>query len=131
MSDARGEFRFEDVTLIVPCTDTESVWVVADDPGDQTGLTDELTMALRASRKDMIKETAAKAKESEERQAVPFDDMVATLPYLTPTMRALVKICWHSGARIEEALQITRATIRMVEAMANFSATSMRAGVPG
>jgi hypothetical protein len=26
---------------------------------------------------------------------------------------------------------ITRATIRMVEAMANFSATSMRAGIPG
>jgi integrase len=47
-------------------------------------------------------------RESKPVEAVPWSLVEATLPHLTPTVRAAVLVQWHSGMRAAEVLAMTR-----------------------
>lgn len=47
-------------------------------------------------------------RESKPVEAVPWSLVEATLPHLTPTLRAAVLVQWHSGMRAAEVLAMTR-----------------------
>lgn len=71
----------------------------------------EVFGALRAVRP--LKRGRTRAKETEPVRPVEWADVAATLPSLSPTLRALVLFLWHTAARVGEAVQLRTRDVDM------------------
>jgi integrase len=63
-----------------------------------------------------LKKGRTQAREAEPVEPVPRDRVWATLPHLTPLIRSLVLLHWHSGCRAEDAVLMRPCDLGPVEA---------------
>ncbi|MFN8828197.1 MAG: site-specific integrase, partial [Planctomycetota bacterium] len=58
-----------------------------------------------------LRRGAKQVRETAPVRAVTWPDVEIVLPHLSPTLRAVVELMWHTGARPSEALQVRLADI--------------------